>query len=60
MFNDIKLPLHFIVVVCLFLVALGSSGASRAQSTIDPDEAKAFVRAALAASQVSETWQCLG
>ena len=57
MFNNIGRALHFIVFVFLFLVALGSSGASKAQSTFDPDEAKAFVRAALAASRVSETWQ---
>ena len=57
MFNDIRRPLHFIVFIFLFLVVLGSSSASEAQSTIDPDEARAFVRAALAASQVSEEWQ---
>ena len=57
MVNDIRRPLHFATFILLFVLALGSSGASRAQSTIDPDEAKAFVHAALAASQVSEAWQ---
>ena len=53
--RDIRRPLHVTLLVVLFLVALGSSG--HTQSTVDPDQAKAFVRAAIVVSLVNGTWE---
>ena len=57
MFYDIRRPLHFMLLVFLLLVALGSSSASHAQTTIDPHMAKAFVEAAIVVSLVNGTWE---
>lgn len=57
MFIDIRRPWRFILLVLVTIVACGTSSASYAQPSIPLEQAKAFVRAALAVSQVSEAWQ---
>ena len=41
----------------LLAVMIGTSSNSHAQSSVSPEQANAFVRAALAVSEVHETWQ---
>lgn len=57
MFDDIRRTLYVAFLALLLIAAFGASSASNAQPTIPPDEARAFVRAALAASQVNEAWR---
>ncbi len=57
MFIDIRRPLRITMLVLVLIVAFGASSASFAQATIPPAQAKAFVHAALAVSQVHEAWQ---
>ena len=57
MFENFRRPLRVSVLALLLIAAFGAASASYAQSSIEPDQAKAFVRAALAVSHVNEEWQ---
>lgn len=57
MVDDVRRPLRMITLILLFMVAFGTSSASYAQSTVSPNQAEAFVRAAMAINQVREEWQ---
>lgn len=56
MFDDFRHPLRVTIFALVFIAAFGASSLSHAQSSIPPEQAKAFVRAALAVSQVNEEW----
>ena len=55
MFANFRRPLR--VSILALLAVFGASNLSHAQSTIEPDQAKAFVRAALAVSHINEEWR---
>lgn len=57
MFENFRRPLRVSILAFLLIAVFGASSASFAQSSFPPDQAKAFVRAALAASHVHEEWQ---
>lgn len=57
MFANFRRPLRVSILALLLIAAFGATSASYAQSSIEPDRAKAFVRAALAVSHVNEVWQ---
>lgn len=56
MFIDIGRPWRFILLFLVTIVAFGTN-ASNAQPSIPLEQAKAFVRTALAVSRISEAWQ---
>lgn len=57
MFKRFRLPLRVTIHSLILIAMLGASNASFAQSTIEPDQAKAFIRAAMAVSLVNGTWE---
>ena len=57
MFDDFGRPLRHAIFAFVFISACAAPSLSQAQSSVPPEQAKAFVRAALAVSQVSEEWQ---
>ena len=57
MFVIARRPLRVSILAFGFFTAFGAASASYAQTTIDPDQAKAFVKAALAVINVNEDWK---
>ncbi len=54
MFIDIRRTVRLTMLAAMMI---GASSISYAQSSVSPEQASAFVRAALAVSEVDEAWQ---
>lgn len=57
MFDDFRHSLRLTIFAYVLIAAFGTPSLSHAQSSIPPEQAKAFVRAALAVGHVNEDWQ---